>query len=220
MEGYRLLGLPGAIGSMDVTHVKWERCPEHLHWSCIGKEKYPTLAFQCVVDHNRRIHHVSVPFWGGSNDKTITANDSFPFRVACGKYRNVEYILYNEQDIPQLCKGIYFIVDGGYEKDAHLMCPKAWPVHLIDVKWSEWLESCRKDVECTFGIIKARWRSLRSGILYTSPEVIGHAMKPASILHNVLLTCTWSTITSALGIWRARVGRNERSGSVYRRSHI
>ena len=36
MEGYRLLGLPGAIGSMDVTHVWWARCPKDLIWPCTG----------------------------------------------------------------------------------------------------------------------------------------------------------------------------------------
>jgi hypothetical protein len=188
MEGYRLLGLPGAIGSMDVTHVWWARCPPELVWSCTGKEEHPTLAFQCVVDHNRRIHHVSVPFFGGTNDKTITKNDSFPLRVACGKYRNVEYVLYDDTGIPQLCKGVYLIVDGGYDKEGHLMCPKAWPVQMKDVKWSEWLESCRKDVECTFGIIKARWRWLRSPILFKSMDLIGDAMRTACIFHNVLLT--------------------------------
>jgi hypothetical protein len=76
----------------------------------------------------------------------------------------VEYVLYDETGIPRLCKGVYLIVDRGYEKEGHLMCPKAWPVEMKDVKWCEWLESCRKDVECTFGIIKERWRWLRSPI--------------------------------------------------------
>ena len=38
MEMYRILGLPGAIGSMDVTHVVYGWCPMHLKHSCIGKE--------------------------------------------------------------------------------------------------------------------------------------------------------------------------------------
>ena len=29
MKMYRILGLPGAIGSMDVTHVVYGRCPKH-----------------------------------------------------------------------------------------------------------------------------------------------------------------------------------------------
>ena len=91
------------------------------------------FAFQAVVDHNRKIHHISLPFFGGTNVKTITNSDCFPIRVACGKHRNVEYVLYDEHGVPQVCKGVYFLVDGGYDKEAHLMCPKAWPLFLKDV---------------------------------------------------------------------------------------
>ena len=73
MEMYRLLGFPGAIGSMDCTHVHWGRCPPNLKWQCIGKEGYSTIAFQCVVDHTRRILHVSNAFIGGTYNKAITA---------------------------------------------------------------------------------------------------------------------------------------------------
>ena len=66
------------------------------------------------------------------------------------------------------------------------MCPKGYPSNIEDVKWSEWVESVSKDVECTFGL-KARWRWLRSEILYKDRAIIGYAMKTAAILHNVLL---------------------------------
>ena len=149
MELYRLLGLSGAIGSMDCTSVCYGRCPASLKWLYIGKDGYPTLSFQCVVDHNRKIHHVSEPFYGGTNDKTVTANDTFPCKVAAG---------YDAYGVPKLCKGAYLIVDGGYEKLGYLICPRPYPSTIQDVEWSEWLERVRKDVECTFGILKARWR--------------------------------------------------------------
>ena len=31
---------------------------------------------------------------------------------------------------------------------------------MDEIRWSKWLESMRKDVECTFGIMKGRWRIL------------------------------------------------------------
>ena len=45
MEMYRLLGLSGAIGSMDCTSVSYGRCSASLKWPCIGKDGYPTLSF-------------------------------------------------------------------------------------------------------------------------------------------------------------------------------
>ena len=38
---------------------------------CIGKEKRPTLAFQRIVDHDKRVMCVSKAFFGAANDKTI-----------------------------------------------------------------------------------------------------------------------------------------------------
>lgn len=37
MKIYEVLGPPGAIGSMDCTHIDWGRCPVELHHSCRGK---------------------------------------------------------------------------------------------------------------------------------------------------------------------------------------
>ena len=37
-------------------------------------------------------------------------------------------------------------------------------VYRNETRWSKWLESMRKDVECTFGIMKGRFRILKAGI--------------------------------------------------------
>jgi hypothetical protein len=72
MKVYRRMGFPGCVGSMDVTHVYWDKCPEVLTFLCKGKEGKPTVSFQVVADHTKRIHHVSKPFYGATNDITIT----------------------------------------------------------------------------------------------------------------------------------------------------
>jgi hypothetical protein len=38
LETYRKLGFPGALGSMDATHVKWDMCPIQYTKLCKGKE--------------------------------------------------------------------------------------------------------------------------------------------------------------------------------------
>jgi hypothetical protein len=44
MSIYERMGIPGAIGSTDCVHVKWEMCPAGFRNFCTGKEGYPTLA--------------------------------------------------------------------------------------------------------------------------------------------------------------------------------
>jgi hypothetical protein len=48
LDCYKEVGLPGAVGSVDVVHIKWSNCPAgHMNRSK-GKEGYPTLAFKCI----------------------------------------------------------------------------------------------------------------------------------------------------------------------------
>ena len=82
---YEKLGLPGCIGSMDCTHILWHRCPKISRNICTGKEAKPTVAFQVIVDHSRKIMHVSKWFYGTWNDKQITGNDTFPMKLWGGK---------------------------------------------------------------------------------------------------------------------------------------
>ena len=51
MEHYHELGLTGAIGSTDVTHVRWDRCPYCLQCSYTEKVGFPTIAYQATVDY-------------------------------------------------------------------------------------------------------------------------------------------------------------------------
>ncbi len=78
---YRYIGLPGCIGSMDVTHVQWGACPSALRHHCIGRYGYPTLGFNFICSHNnQRIQYISKAFYGATNDIIITYNDNYPTR--------------------------------------------------------------------------------------------------------------------------------------------
>ncbi len=49
------------------------------------------------------------------------------------------------------------------------------------------MESVRKDVECTFGILKGRFRFLSNKIVIQSAQCIEDAFTTCCILHNMLL---------------------------------
>ena len=83
---YRRLGFPGAVGSIDCVHVRWDKCPFALRSSCKGKEGYPSLAYEAVVDHHRRILSVTKSHYGARNDKTIIKFD---------KHAMVQVVIHN-----------------------------------------------------------------------------------------------------------------------------
>lgn len=59
--------------------------------------------------------------------------------------------------------------------------------HLSEIRWSQWLESMRKDVECTFGILKSRWTILDKGVQARKIENADQVWKTCCELHNMLL---------------------------------
>ena len=76
MGYYRLIGLPGCIGSIDCVHLFWNKCPAGLLNSCqVGNKAKPSLSFEFVVSHTGIILSVSQFFFGCTNDKTICKVD-------------------------------------------------------------------------------------------------------------------------------------------------
>ena len=84
-------------------------------------------------------------------------------------------------------KGAWFIVDNGYLNWSCTVPPMKHPVTYEEIRFSEWLESMRKDVECTFGIIKKRFSILKTGIRLGSIEQSDKVWRTCCALHNLLL---------------------------------
>ncbi|CAM9731337.1 unnamed protein product [Pylaiella littoralis] len=64
MGQYEKLGFPGAMGSTDVTHIGWSRCPYNQGRSYTGKECKPTVGYQVTVNHAGRVLAVTEGFTG------------------------------------------------------------------------------------------------------------------------------------------------------------
>ena len=71
----------------------------------------------------------------------------------------------------------YLLCDGGYHKWKVLICPMGTNQEAV----------VRKDIECTFGILKSRFRFFKNALQGQSPKVIDNAFMTVCILHNMLL---------------------------------
>ena len=92
----------------------------------------------------------------------------------------------NDEDVVTI-KGAYVIVDNGYLRWPTTIPPMKDSFNRSEQRFSEWLESLRKDVECTFGILKGRWRILKTGIRCHNTEVGDNVWMTCCALHNHLL---------------------------------
>ena len=187
MQAYAAIGLPGAMGSVDVTHIFWGKCPKDLQASCIGKEGKPTVAFETVVDNSYEILSVSKLIYGATNDVTICRIDEYTKRFINGFFKNIRFELLVAVGIVIYCYGGYLICDGGYPKYNCFVCPLSNRVERQSVIYSEYLESTRKDVECVYAQLKNRFRVMKKPLEMSSLLEMEYLFKACCILHNMIL---------------------------------
>jgi hypothetical protein len=84
-------------------------------------------------------------------------------------------------------KGAYVIEDNGYLEWSTTVLPLKSTCNRAEMRFSEWPELLRKDVECTFGILKGRWRVRKRGIRVHNTEVVDNISLTCCALHNMLL---------------------------------
>jgi len=191
---YQRLGMGGAVGSTDCTHFALGKCSDKISVLCTGKEGFPTLAYSMTSSHSRKILHCSAGFFGSRNDKTISKHDSFIEEIRTNDiYTKFEWTMNVDEHTTREVKGVFLLCDGGYHKWAQMICPLKHTSKLGHTLWSCQLESVRKDIECTFGILKVRFRVLQHPLPYMAKDWNTYRSKIDSIvwsccvLHNMLL---------------------------------
>jgi hypothetical protein len=133
-RNYEHHGVPGCIGSINAVHFAWNMCPAGLLSNCKGKEGYPTLAFQAIVSHTRKVLGVSGPYYGTWKDKTISRHDENVAMFKEAPYNTLEWKYDNENGDECFDKGAYLIGDGGYQ---------SWPVFICPLKTNQMVRTFR-----------------------------------------------------------------------------
>ena len=132
------------------------------------KQQLPARAYNMVTNHRRGIMSSTTGHPCRYNDKTVVLFDGFVQEVHEGKVLT-DYVFYLLQSIGGTIvrvkySGVWFITDNGYLSWSVTVPPYKDPITYPQRRWSKWIESMRKDVECTFGIMKIRFTCLQSGV--------------------------------------------------------
>jgi hypothetical protein len=85
-------------------------------------------------------------------------------------------------------QGLYVVCDNGYLSWPTLICPFTQAREgTLEGYFSSNIEGVRKDVECTFGILKKRWRVLSHGFTHRDINICEKIFVTCCCLHNFLL---------------------------------
>jgi hypothetical protein len=188
LKSYSRYGFVGCIGSIDCVHIGWDKCPSEWRPLFVGKEGFPTIVFQVTCDNHHKIQAVSQGHPGARNDKTIVKLDD---AVATLKSKNswlgsMPWILTIASGMKKMF-GYYLICDGGYLR---------WPCLVTGLNddtnhsmrvMNKKLGSIRKDIECTFGAMKKRFKWLKNWNSLAYQANIDNVFTTCCILHNILL---------------------------------
>ena len=190
---FKLAGLNGCMGSGDGTHVGMQQCPS---WAMINHKGFklaiPSRNYNATVTHYHQILGTTCGHPGTWNDKTLVLFDDLIRGVHEGRlYSEHQFKLYeldsNNNTIEVIYQGAWFIVDNGYLDWSCTVPPMKHPITYEQIRFSEWIESMRKDIECTFGILKHRFAILKNGVRLGSINQCDQVWRTCCALHNRLL---------------------------------
>jgi hypothetical protein len=102
---------------------------------------------------------------------------------------------------------VWLIVDNGYLNWSTTIPPVKIPADKREIRWSGLLESPRKDVECTFGILKGCWHIVKTVIHLHGVEVADKVWKTCCALHNMLLEVDGFDVE-----WSGGIGMHDEGG--------
>ena len=190
---FRMAGFNGCIGSSDATHIAMLNCAAWAHVMHRGyKLSLPSRTYNMTVDHSRWILGSTMGHPATWNDKTLILYDELVCGVRDGNIHNdFEFMLYEKNEkgeVVEVCyQGVWFVVDNGYLAWSCTVPPVKDGTTYEVIRFSEWLESMRKDVECAFGILKGRFAILRYGLRFASITKCDQVWLTCCALHNMLL---------------------------------
>uniref|UniRef100_A0A8C0HBY2 DDE Tnp4 domain-containing protein n=1 Tax=Chelonoidis abingdonii TaxID=106734 RepID=A0A8C0HBY2_CHEAB len=181
VDGFAAMGFPNCGGAIDGTHIPI-LAPEHQGTQYVNRKGYFSMVLQALVDHKGRFTHIHVGWPGRVHDARVFRSTSLFKRLQQGNYFPDQKITVGNVQMP-----IVILGDPAYPLMPWLMKPYTGSLDSGQELFNYRLSKCRMVVECAFGRLKGRWRSLltRSDLSQTNVPL---AIAACCVLHNLCET--------------------------------
>ena len=181
--------IDGMIGSLDCTHLPWDKCPVAWQGSYKnGKNHGPTLVAEAACDYHLWIHHLAFGFPGTLNDLTILANSPLLEKMLNGSFAELEKDVVPFKVAGEDFRRLFFLVDGIYPSWSRFVKGIKEPVYYGERKFTQWQEAARKDIERAFGVLQLKFQFMARPVVMHRLEIIRDRVGTCIILHNMCVS--------------------------------
>lgn len=179
---YEQWQFPMCIGAIDGKHCRI-KCPANSGSAFFNYKEYFSIILQGVADANKRFIAIEVGGKGKQSD-----GGTFHYSTLNKLMESGALAIPPPDIVPGTTTRLpyVFVADEAYPLKTNIMRP--FPSRNLDAKseyFNKRLSRARKCIECTFGILNAKWRIFGKAI-ETSEEHACLIIKAACLLHNVL----------------------------------
>ncbi|CAM4440791.1 unnamed protein product [Lepidochelys kempii] len=215
VDGFNALGFPNCGRVIDGTLIPI-LAPEHRGVQYIYRKGYFSMVLQALVDHKGRFTDISVGWLGKVHDACIFRNSGLFEQLQEGTYFPDQKITVGDVEMP-----VVIPRDPAYPIMPWLMKPYTGTLDNSKEQFNYRLSKCKMVIECAFGYLKARWRSLLTR-LDLSTTNIPIVIASCCVLHNI---CESKGETFMAG-WRMRqptwqpVSHSQTTGRLKERSRV
>ncbi|KAM7163464.1 uncharacterized protein RBU57_007784 [Macrochelys suwanniensis] len=178
VAGFEQMGFPNCRGAIDGTHIPI-LAPPHLASEYINRKGYFSMVLQVLVDHRGRFIDINAGWPRKVHDARIFRNTALFQKMQSGTFFPDRKITVGEIEMPTVILG-----DPAYPLMPWLMKPYAGSLDTSKEWFNYRLSWCRMTVECAFGHLKGRWRSL-FGKLDLAEHSIPAVISACCTLHNI-----------------------------------
>uniref|UniRef100_A0A8C3FTQ7 DDE Tnp4 domain-containing protein n=1 Tax=Chrysemys picta bellii TaxID=8478 RepID=A0A8C3FTQ7_CHRPI len=178
VDGFAAMGFPNCGGAIDGTHIPI-LAPEHQATEYVNRKGYFSMLLQALVDHKGRFTNINVGWSRKVHDARVFRHSGLFRKLEEGTFFPDQKITVGDVEMP-----IVILGDPAYPLMPWLMKPYTGSLDSSQDLFNYRLSKCRMVVECAFGRLKARWRSLltRSDL---SEKNIPIVIAACCALHNI-----------------------------------
>ena len=137
------------------------------------------------MDHSTRILSITQPHPGANNDKTIASMDPWINKIrTLAIFVAFSWTALTSAGVATFA-GVYLICDGGYHSWRIMQRCNVITSSEKYLRLFGRISSARKDVECTFGRVKNRFRCLKIPSLQQNLSDVSNVFVTCCIFHNM-----------------------------------